>query len=200
MFNVVSRASKHLPMQLYIFQPEVISFQLLHTWRMSATVLLPQNSSLKLVSCLTRLTIHSNPFAGNLRLPPPPSPLKSRHVGETAGSRLITSQSSVSSMVSPPSSHHVTLVFQHIRSLSGITSSLEIRPAIPLEDETIPALGPAANRYLSDHGYNISALHHIEHARSTSRNIQEFVGYLHPRGMPWREIEYLWHLIYEQDA
>jgi hypothetical protein len=87
-------------------------------------------------------------------------------------------------------------VYQHIRSLNGIVTSLARRPAIQAEDDTsLPSLGPAGDKYLSAHGYNVSAIHHIDHARNTSDNLQDFIGYLHPRGMAWTEIVYLWDLI-----
>jgi hypothetical protein len=127
---------------------------------------------------------------------PPPSPSKSRNmrVREVSSIRQITAQ--------PPSASPPPIrpIFQHIRALHGIMSSIETRPAIPVEDERIPSLGPAANEYLSAHGYNISSLHHIDHAHSTSRSLEDFIGYLHPRGMPWREVNYLWGLIQRDEA
>jgi hypothetical protein len=90
-------------------------------------------------------------------------------------------------------------VYQHIRSLNGIVTSLARRPAIHTEDPSLPSVGPAGDKYLSAHGYNVSAIHHIDHARNTSDNLQGFIGYLHPRGMAWTEIVYLWDLIQGDD-
>jgi hypothetical protein len=91
------------------------------------------------------------------------------------------------------------MVYQHIRALSGITSTLYQRPAIPAENAAFPSLGRSADRYLFAHGYNIAAFHHIEHATNSSDDLQDFIGYLHPRGMPWMEIVYLWDLIQEEE-
>lgn len=92
-----------------------------------------------------------------------------------------------------------TMVYQHIRGLDGIKSSLARRPAIQSEDDLFSglSLGPAVGKYLSAHGYNVSAIHHIDHAKNTSGNLEDFIGYLHPRGMAWTEIVYLWDLIAE---
>jgi elongation factor P hydroxylase len=57
------------------------------------------------------------------------------------------------------------------------------------------SLGAKANKYLAAHGYTISAMHHIDHAYTSSRSLQDFIGYLHPRGMAWTEVTYLWELI-----
>ena len=70
------------------------------------------------------------------------------------------------------------------------------RPAVcPEDDGLVTLISPTADKYLSAHGYNITAVHHIEHALSSSRDLQEFLGYFHPRGMAWTEIVYLWELI-----
>jgi hypothetical protein len=70
------------------------------------------------------------------------------------------------------------------------------RPAIQLEDDgSVPSLGPSVDKYLAAHGYNLGAIHQIEHAMNSSHNALQFIGYLHPRGMPWTEAEYLWDLV-----
>jgi hypothetical protein len=63
------------------------------------------------------------------------------------------------------------------------------------DDPFAPSFGPAANNYLKAHGYNMGALQTIEITNNSSENIQDFLGYLHPHGMPWMEIIYLWDLI-----
>ena len=94
-------------------------------------------------------------------------------------------------MVGPPKP-----VYQYVQSLAGVISSLARRLAVQLEDEDIlTSLGANALKYLKAHGYTISSIHHIDHAYTSSNNLQDFIGYLHPRGMAWTEAAYLWDLI-----
>ena len=95
-----------------------------------------------------------------------------------------------------PSVPLISPVYQHVCSLAGVTSSLSRRPAVQSDDnEFIVSLGAKANKYLVAHGYTISAMHHIDHACTSSHSLQDFIGYLHPRGMVWTEIVYIWDLI-----
>src|ERR1700722_330603 len=108
---------------------------------------------------------------------PPPSPTISR------------SQSTSSTPSTEP-------VYQHVRSLKGIIRTITKPPNVATDDDqSIPDLGLATNSYLSAHGYNVGAIYQIEHAFNIHQTSQGFINYLHSRGMPWKEAEYVWGLL-----
>lgn len=149
--------------------------------------------------------------AHTFNMPPPRTPTssqrqavstRSRESSHQAGSSQIVPQSPsiISRTQSTSAGITPVLVYQHIRSLNGIIRSIERQPDIPTDDdETIPKFGPATDSYLTTHGYSVGAISRIEHAVETYKTSQAFINYLHSRGMPWREAEYLWGLL-ERDS
>lgn len=109
-----------------------------------------------------------------------------------------SSRQQSNSTPSTPTAADPVTIYKHNRGLGGIISSISRAPALIHEnDASIPTLGPAADRYLQAHGYNLSALLHISHAYEQSDSqVGRFLGYLTSRGMPWTEAEYLWELIH----
>ncbi|KAL6298829.1 hypothetical protein BKA93DRAFT_830393 [Sparassis latifolia] len=87
----------------------------------------------------------------------------------------------------PPSVY----IYQHVRNLAGIVKTL----LGPCTDST-PALslGHQADAYLQAHGYSNDANMTLCHAYSLSGTLEEFIEKLAPKGMPIKEIKYLWCL------
>ena len=87
-------------------------------------------------------------------------------------------------------------VYKHIRSLDKIVGAIHGHPGIrPSHDPSLPSFGDVADNYLQAHGYNLSALYHIQHALTLGHS-HSFINYLASRGMAWTEAEYLWDLIH----
>ncbi|KAL6307293.1 hypothetical protein BKA93DRAFT_823424 [Sparassis latifolia] len=82
-------------------------------------------------------------------------------------------------------------IYQHIQNLAGIVKTL----LGPCTDST-PALslGHQVDAYLQAHGYSNDANMTICHAYSLSGTLEEFIEKLAPKGMPIKEIKYLWCL------
>jgi hypothetical protein len=147
-------------------------------------------------------------------MPPPPPPLplprtptssrrqatSTHEIGsshQSASSQIVPqSPTIISRTQSASSGAPIVLVYQHIRKLNGIIRSIDRQPDIPADDDgSIPKLGPATDSYLNTHGYTVGAISRIEHAFETYKSSQAFINYLHSRGMPWREAEYVWDLL-----
>jgi hypothetical protein len=116
---------------------------------------------------------------------------------QTASSQIVPqSPSTISRTLSASVGAPVVPVYQHVRNLNGIIRSIDRHLDIPADDDgSIPKLGPTTDSYLSTHGYTVGAISCIEHAVETHKSSQAFINYLHSRGMPWREAEYVWDLL-----
>lgn len=96
--------------------------------------------------------------------------------------------------VNPPT----TYVYQYIRSLSGIVRAHHesFHDATPT-----PSLGPNADAYLQAHGYTHEATMQIYRAYNSVDTVGEFVHLLGgPRGIPVKELKYLWRIIEPTDG
>lgn len=91
------------------------------------------------------------------------------------------------------SSHAPRRVYQYMRELSGIQSTLYSPP--PADDTPLPSFGDVADSYLEAHGYSSRALLCIQHALDISVSGQQFVDDISGRGLPVTEARWLWFII-----
>ncbi|KAG1889580.1 hypothetical protein F4604DRAFT_1915442 [Suillus subluteus] len=91
------------------------------------------------------------------------------------------------------SSHAPRRVYQYVRELSGIQSTLYSPP--PADDIPLPSFGDVPDSYLEAHGYSSCALLCVQHALDVSASGQQFVDNLSGRGLPVAEARWLWFII-----
>jgi hypothetical protein len=87
-----------------------------------------------------------------------------------------------------------TVIFQHVRNLSGITATLSEPPVVD-DEPPLPFLGNLAKSYLQAHGYNTSSILHISCSYQQSSSADDFVNSLSRKGLPVTEAKYLWDII-----
>ncbi|KAG1873165.1 hypothetical protein F4604DRAFT_1925659 [Suillus subluteus] len=90
------------------------------------------------------------------------------------------------------SSHAPQQVYQYMRELSGIQSTLYSPPP---DDILLPSFGDVPDSYLEAHGYSSRALLCVQHALDVSVSGQQFVDNLSGRGLPVAEAWWLWFII-----
>lgn len=99
-----------------------------------------------------------------------------------------TAHSPQATLAAPPS-----LIFTHIRNLSGIVSSLAAPHS--WDDTPLPFMGTVAMGYLHSHGYNVSSVLHVAAAFQAAATSEEFAIILAHKGLPILEGRFLWELI-----
>lgn len=82
--------------------------------------------------------------------------------------------------------------YQYIRNLDGIIRIIS-EAGKQLPDEPAPTLGPVVDAYLDSHGYLPGARFTIVMAYFAAHSLEDFLFALCPRGLPQREVEWLWN-------
>lgn len=156
------------------------------------------------------LTIGSAALNVDTSLPPPPpftsvqpsssrqlTPVRPTHSQASSSQTVVRSpviSRSQSTLDEPP----IAIIYQHVRNLRSIIRSITKPPSVAAEDDddSVPDLGPATNKYLRAHGYTVGSISQVEHAISIYDTSEaQFINYLNSRGMPWKEAEYVWGLL-----
>jgi hypothetical protein len=91
-------------------------------------------------------------------------------------------------------------IYQHIRNLRGVITTLTEADAMPSSSDVPPfdSLGCLADNYLNCHGFDDISLRHIHHAiklAMRSQSVDAFTDYLCSREMALREAQFLYWLI-----
>lgn len=150
----------------------------------------------------------STPSRANLRasnFPSTPSPVRHRPrpattllpvptpSGRVSGTDVRTPIRSYTMPPPQPQDRH-QIIYSHEREIYGVIKTFYDRPATTSR-RALPSLTPAADSYLTSHGYTIEAILLIAQAFSYCHDVEDFVRVLSSEGAVVSEMEYLWSLL-----